>query len=184
MRERLKSFEKLRAAKNAMTRPRSKLAILLLAGTAIAGCGGNSISASDREFGKCGSNPYSKAGFSPFVTKPEALTTATHNVRTLQLRALSNGGDIDIPDTPQSTDVEASPNSLTLNFFRGEGDKIDQVTFPIKGNVPKVSIGAVMCFDTNTTYTVNGTFTSLEQYVEDTAHMDEQVARYRDAFQQ
>ncbi|HEX5456653.1 MAG TPA: hypothetical protein VFW77_04820 [Candidatus Saccharimonadales bacterium] len=188
MGERVKTIEKLKSVKNVITRPRSALAILLMAGTAIAGCG-NTISASDRPVGACGSHEYSapekyskavKKGY----TEKQVLALAKRDVLILQHLALRVGGDIDLPrDESKShkfgyvgdvTEITATPDNLRLNFNRNGGintTRVDHVDFPISGDSVDISEGSVMCYD-NEDYkqlVTNGTYTALQSYVQQTS---------------
>jgi hypothetical protein len=164
--------------RDVLTKPRAAAAVLL-ASVAFAGCG-NTLSANDRPFGTCGDKDYSKAETSHLgETRSQALATARQDVLTLQRRALEAGGSIDLPrysGNVDTTEITAAPDSLTLNFARWDGLNlniaVDHVEFPFVDHSPKIGIGAIMCFNTDTQFIVNGTFTSLRQYVHETGPLD------------
>lgn len=159
--------------------PRSTLAILLMAGAAIAGCG-NTKSAEDNPLGVCGSNDYSVGG-TTFPESSKVIETAKQDVLTLHARALRVGGSIDLPryeGRTSTTEITTSPDQLTLNFAR-TADKasstdiaIDHINFPIKNKDPQISQGAVMCYTDHGQLVTNGTFETLQQYVRQTESLD------------
>lgn len=156
--------------------PKTTVAILL-AGLAFAGCG-NTKSADTNPLGTCGGFDYSAAEAShPSETVPQALATSRQDVLTLQSRTMKAGGSIDLPrynGNIGTTEITASKDDLTLSFARdnGVGAAVDHVKFPIKNGVPQIGEGAVMCFDDSGSLSVNGTFTTLQAYVHDTAALN------------
>lgn len=160
--------EKLR-----LTKPRSALAVFLMAGVAIAGCGGNTKSADKIPVGRCGSHDYSKPGgsLSPNISK--TLATAKADVLTLQQRALRAGGSIDLPRYDGTTEIQASPDDLELSFRRTSISYVgDHIHFPIHNGNPKVAEGAIACFNASGDLVSNGTFETLEEYVDQTAGLN------------
>lgn len=168
--------------KEIIMKPRTAAAILL-AGLAFTGCGVTK-SADKIPVGACGSHDYSKADpTSADISTSQAVSIAQQDVLTLQRRALKVGGSIDLPryGDNQSGDgtvkeVTASQDNLRLNFDRSsfpDMPRVDHVDFPVHSGTTHVSEGAVTCYDSSDQQVVtNGTFTSLQQYVHQTASLD------------
>ncbi len=169
--------------KDVITHPRSTLAILLMAGVAIAGCG-NTKSADNTPVGKCGGHDYSKASgpLNPGETPRHVISVAEQDVLILHERALNVGGSIDLQRYDDNlngnvNEVTASQDSMRLNFDRStwmlDNPTVDHVDFSIKGNVAHVSKGSVICYDVdNQQLATNGTFGTLQQYTHETTGLD------------
>jgi hypothetical protein len=158
--------------KDVLTSPKTA-ATILLSSLALAGCG-NTKSADTNPLGTCGSNAYSEAASpSPNLSPSQAVATAKQDVLTLQQRALRAGGTIDLPRYDHTTEIEASQDNLRLSFDRSDVFEVaDHINFVIKGPTSQISEGAVMCFAGDNNLEVNGTFTTLQQYVNETASLD------------
>lgn len=150
-------------------------AAILLAGLAFAGCGVTK-SADKIPVGPCGSHDYSEAKTGGHNTA-QVLATTKRDVLALQRLALRVGGSIDLPRYGDGTDsrtvkeVTATEDNLRLSFDRSSAPaspRVDHIDFPIVGKQVFVSPGTVTCYADNHQLVVNGTYTSLQDYVHQT----------------
>jgi hypothetical protein len=136
---------------------------------ALGGCAGDNIQANNRPLGACGIRDYQEQDNRFVVRDPQALVSqASGDVRALQQRALRHGGSINLPLYPETKEISANRQSLTLSFLRRQSlDYTDAVTFPIADGHPVVSIGSVACKVSGKLYS-NGTSYALHRYVAET----------------
>lgn len=163
--------ERLRA----ISRHRRKAFAAVLCGLAIGGCG-DSVVANKASVNPCGNKDYNRTSGEVISSTAPLLSRARTDVLTLFTRAKNVGGSINLRRYADITEIATTPEELDLSFERPDNALIpssdyyeDIVSFPIKDGSTSIAIGAIACYDNHDQLTTNGTYQSLEQYVEETA---------------
>lgn len=101
----------------------------------------------------------------PVDSVNKLIGKVSNDVVILHSRSQNAGGNIDLANFHQVTEIESTPSTLALNF--PDGSSINSFTFEFRENKPVIAQGAVVCSAGKFIFP-NRILGTLEQYIQET----------------